>query len=155
MGVREGASTPPLGGAGLLDFRNTVLIVLRLGGGLALGLGHLRVPALIFAAQGANLRDQPLLLESALKYLCEHRQALEDRQAGNEADGDPDFDRKARKEHTGSIGRPCPELDSPGRAHPAGGSGATVVHDGSTTGRRDDRDPDRCGLHRCGPGWRC
>ncbi len=83
----------PLGGVGLLDFRYTVLIVLRLGGSLALGLGHLRVPALIFATQGATLCDQPLLLEFEMKFLCEHRQPLEDRQAGNEADGDPDFDR--------------------------------------------------------------
>lgn len=82
-----------LGGVGLLDFRYAGLIVLRLGGGLALGLGHLRVPELIFATQGANLLDQPLLLKFEMKYSCEHRQALEDRQGGNEADGDPDFDR--------------------------------------------------------------
>ncbi len=93
MGVREGGSTPPLGGLGLLDFRYTVLIVLRLGGSLAFGLGRLRVPAIIFATQGANLLDQPLPLEFEMKYLCEHRQALEDRQAGNEADADPGFDR--------------------------------------------------------------
>ena len=155
MGVREGGSTPPLGGVGRLDFRYTVLIVLRLGGSLALGLGHLRVPVLIFATQGANVLDHPLLLECGLKYLCEHGQALEDRQAGNEADGDPHFDRKARPEHAGNIGRPGPELDPPVRAHPAGRSGATVVHDGSATGPRDDRDPDRCGLLRYGPGWRC
>ena len=76
-----------------MDFRYTVLIVLRLGGSLALGLGRLRVPVLIFATQGANLLDQPLLLEFEMKCFCEHPQALEDRQAGNEADGDPDFDR--------------------------------------------------------------
>lgn len=94
----------PLGRVGLLDFRYHLLIVLRLGGSLALGLGHLRVPLLIFETQGANLLDQPLLLEFEMKYLCEHRQALEDRQAGNEADTDPDLDRQAREEHAGSIG---------------------------------------------------